>query len=383
MKKPFLPIRIVLQVLSVLLCIVLCVGVLVTAVLLDLRTLTSNDGMQSIIELVLSGDLNISMDAPVQQPQPAPQPQRPSSYIVSLGSTDDYADDVSGAFTIPDDLTDDDASGELEIPGDFEIPDDFEIPSEVLTDSNALIDFVYDTIQDSAGDEVDISHDQVQEFVERSTVMDYTSGKMNDYIQDAFNGSENTVITADELMNLFEENRELLEEVFDIEVTEEMQQTIRENVERAVEEEDLNGTVRTEINKVLDTSVPGTELSISDLMQTIGRLTRTEVVMSAVLFCVILMAMLFGLNYYNLGKGLGWISYAFTFIGAALAIPLFILQFGSSSLQLGNETVDSALQVVSNLTHMLAPIHYGILVAGVAMLAGSIVWRILHKLRIK
>lgn len=377
MKKPLFPVRIVLQVVSVLLCIVLGVGVLAGVVLLDLRTLTSNDGMQSIIELVLSSDIKISADAPTRQPQ------KSTSYIVSLGSTDDLLDDATSDETVGNDAGDFDLPGDFELPDDFEIPDDIEIPSDALTDPDVLVDFIYDTIKESAGDDVDISHDQVQEFIDQSTVMDYTSEKMNAYIQDAFNGTETTVITADEIMNLFEENRELIENVFDIEVTDEMQQTIRENVERAVEEEDLNATVRTEINKVLDTSVPGMDMSVSDLMQKIGRLTRKEVITKAIVFCVVVMLLLFAANYYNLGKGLGWISYAFLAIGIMLVTLLLILQFGASSLQFGNETVNSAVQMAGSLTGMLAPIHYGVLIAGVLMLAGSIVWRILHKLKLK
>lgn len=354
MKKPPIPVRILLQLVSFLLCITLGIGVLATAALLDLRMLTSEGGMQSIIDLVLSEYLSLSAHESTPQPQPQ---QRPSGYVVSLSSTD----------AVPDG----DPSG------DFALSDDLELPIDALTDSNALIDFVYDTISENAGDEVDISLDQVQEFVERSTVMEYTSEKINDYIQDALHGTDTALITTDEIMALLDENSALLQEIFDFEVTDEMRQAIRENVAHAVEEQDLNGTIREELDKVLDTSVPGVDVSVSALMQAVGKLTQMQTVLTMGFFCLILMLLLLAANYYAPGKGLGWSAGAFLFIGIILTAPLLVLRFGSSSLQLGGAAFASALQLATDMTGMLMPIHCGVLAAGFVMLVGSIVWRAL------
>lgn len=358
MKKPPIPVRILLQLVSFLLCVALGIGVLATAALLDLRVLTSDDGMQSLVDLVLSEFFSLSAHEPEQQPQ---LQREPSGYVVSLSSTD--------------------AAPDGDAAGDFVLPDDFELPIDALTDSNALVDFVYETISESAGDEVDISLGQVQEFVERSTIMDYTSEKINDYIQDAFHGTDTARITTDEIMAVLDENSALLREIFDFEVTDEMRQAIRENVAHAVEEQDLNGTIREGLNEVLDTSVPGVGLSVGTLMQSVEKLTQEQFIAKVAASCLVLVLLLFAANYYDPSNGLNWSAVAFVFVGDVLAIPVLILHFSSTSLHLGNEILDSILQMAGGMTDMLMPIHCGVLAVGIVMFLGSIVWRILRRRR--
>lgn len=352
-KKPHFMIRLLLQLVSFLLFIVLTVSLLATAVLLDLKALTSSGGVEAVINAFLgtgSSEPSPTAEVPVQSPT--------NEYLVSLSS-------YSGDYGIPDDI---------------QIPDDIEIPSDALTDSNILADFIMDIIQESAGDDVNVTHDQVQNFIDNSTVMDYTTNKVSGYVQDALNGTTTTVITADEIMSLLDENQALIEETFEITVTDEMKEEIRTNVTKAIEEEDLNGTIRQEIDNVMQQPIEGTDMTIQDIVELLGQITQTKVILSAVGLCLLLILLLFLANFYKLGKGLTWASFAFMIIGFPLAIVVYAMQNTVILQDLLGSEINSYISLISGLGDLLAPIHYGIAIAGVVMFVGSIVWRILARI---
>lgn len=346
-KKPHFMIRLLLQLVSFLLFIVLTVSLLATAVLLDLKALTSSGGVEAIINSFLgtgSSSASPTAEVPVQAPT--------NEYLVTLSSFD----------------------------GNYEIPDDIEIPSDALTDSNILADFIIDIIQNSTDEDVNITHDQVQNFIDNSTVMDYTTDKVSGYVQDALNGTASTTITADEIMNLLEENQTLIEETFEITVTDEMKAEIRTNVTKAIEEEDLNGTIRQEIDNVMQQPIEGTDMTIQDIVELLGQITQTKVILAAAGLCLLLILLLFLANFYKLGKGLTWASFAFMIIGFPLAIVAYVMQNTVILQDLLGSDMNSYISLVSGLGDLLAPIHYGIAIAGVVMFVGSIVWRILARI---
>lgn len=353
-KKPHFLIRMLLQLVSFVLFVVLTVSLLLTAVLLDLKALTSSGGIQAILNAFTSGSVTTSpsADAPVRN-----APQANGNYLVSLSSS----------------------TGDFQIPGDFEVPDDFEIPSDALTDSSALSDFILQVIQDSTEEDLDITHDQVQNFIDNSTVMDYTSDLVSGYVEDALNGTTNTVISADDIMNLLNENQTLIEETFQITVTDEMKENIRTNVTKAIEEEDLNGTIRQEIDKVMQQPIEGTDMTIEDIVQLLGQITQTKVILAAAGLCLLLILLLFLANFYKLGKGLTWASFSFMFIGFPLAAVVYLMQNTIMLQDLLGSEISNYISLISNLGNVLAPIHYGIAIAGVVMFVLSIVWRILAR----
>lgn len=337
-RKPLLPIRLLMQFLSVITCLVLTVSLLATAILLDMKLLTSAGGMQTIITAFLSGSSNSEPSAALPG----------NGYIVSLGSSDSPLNDIA-------------------------------LPVDALTDSNILTDYIYDIIQNSTDEEITITKEQVETFINESTIKDYTAEKAASYVSDAINGEETTTISVDEIMDLFEENQALMEEHFDITVTDEMKTELRTQVDRVIEEEDLNGTIRQEINNILEQPIVGTDYTVKDIMTAIGRITADRVIFSAIGLCLLLIALLMLLNYYKMSKGLSWISSSFISVGLMLTIPLFIIRSTPELLVRIIPQAAGLAQTVTDLTSIITPVHYGILILGVVMLILSIVWRILAK----
>jgi hypothetical protein len=330
-RKPHIALRIGMQLLSFVLCMVLCVALIATVVLADLNMLTSSGGIKQLITSVLL-------------PNQAPHSPRPM-----LGMAGDPIDPGMLGGTLPEGVEDAIASG----------------------DSNAIVDMLYETMKEMLGEEVPITKEQLQTFVEESTVTDYIAEKAAGYAEDIINGTENTQITAEELVDLLEENKELIEQTFEVEITEEAMAEIEANVTTIVEENDINGTIRAEINNVMESAgAEGSGIPLAQIMEIVRLLSQNTVMYSAIGACVVLILLLCGANFYNIPAGMTWAAVPCILIGGILAAPIAVLQLMPSIL--------GELAAFAPMVNVLAPIHYAVPVTGLVLLIGSIVWRIVR-----
>lgn len=331
--KPSFPIRILIQTLSVVLCLLLVLCLLCTAVVLDLKVLTSSGNLQTLFTALTTDTAS----------QPSVQaPVAGSGYLVKLSSSS--------------------LSGDLDIPGD------------ALTDSGLLTDYIYDIIQGTVGEDSEVTYDQVQSFIDQSTIMDFASEKTSSYIQDALNGQSSTTITTDELMDLFEENQALMEEHFNITVDDEMKANLESQIQKVVEEDDLNGALRQQIDNAMSTPIAGTDLTAQQLLEAIGQLTQAKVIVAMIGLCLVLVIGLMALNLYNLPMGLSWSGIGCLGAGLLLSVPLMVL--GSSDM-LSQSLPQTAASLVPVVISAISPVHYSIACLGLVMIVSSVVWRIL------
>jgi hypothetical protein len=209
--------------------------------------------------------------------------------------------------------------------------------------------------------------------VENSTVTDYIADKAAGYAEDIINGTENTLITAEELVQLVEENKSLIEETFEIEITEEQMEEIKTNVTTIVEENDINTTIRTEINNTMESAMSSageTGIPLAEIMQIVRMLSQDTVLYMAIGACVLLLLLLCGVNFYNIPGGLTWAAVPCIFIGGILAAPVMILQMTPSIL--------GEFASFAPMINVLAVNHYAAPIIGLVLLIGSIVWRIVR-----
>lgn len=339
-QKPAFPLRLLLQILSGLLCLILFVSLIVTAIVLDVRTLTNSGNLRAIVSTLLSA---------------APSASSPSvdrvgtSHLVPLSSTDSGLDS------------------------------DIELPTASLTDASLLTDYIYDIIRASTDEDTTVTRDQVQDFINQSTIRDYTSEKIASYLSDSISGQQTTVITSDELMALFEENSALMEDHFDIAVTDEMKANLRTQVEKAVEEDDINGNFRQGIDNALEQPIEALDgLTINDLMAALGELTGTRVISEFLLPCLVMIGILMALNFYNLPMGLTWSGISCLAAGGLLSVAVMAL--GSADILAMVESAQLAA-TIRQMLDIVTPVHYGMAIVGILMIAGSVVWRVLFRKR--
>lgn len=378
-RKPHIVLRMLMQILSFALCICLVACLMVSAVLVDVRMLTSSGSIQTIIKAYLSSSGNKDNTS-------ADFVHKEQNYLFAL---DDYTPgdfELPDDFDIPDDIeTPDDIEipGGIELPGGFEIPDDIqipdniEIPSDIFTNPSALTDYIYEIVNEVAGDDVQITQEQVQEIVNNSTLTEFISDKAASYADDILSGTEMTTITTEEIMQLIDENQTLIEDTFQIEVTEEIKETIRTQVDVAIEENDLNGTIRQQITNVTEQPISeNSDLTLGDIMLIIGQVTQNSVIAVCLGLCLFVILLLVVLNFYNLPMGLTWASLACLFIGGILSAPIVALQVNPTLLTTLMPEMAQWESLIGNTAGVFAPVHYGIAIFGFVLLVASIVWRI-------
>lgn len=351
-KKPHIVLRILLQLLSFVLCIVLTASLLGTVVLADLNHLMSAGGIKQIINAVLI---------------PASAPQRLTPAVGALGVSMDDASPVPG-FTIP---------------GDLELGD---IPEDLLTGGSSeenigsVIDWIYEELEKASEEPLPITREQVQAFVVESTVSEFVADKLAGYADDFINGTENTSITTQEIMDLLEENTKLIEKTFEVEITEDVRQQMTASVEKVVAENDLNTVIREQVfESVKDTineSTAGVGMRWEEIQPMLQLVSSDMVLYSAVGMCLVLMMLLCLLNFYNVPAGLTWIAVPGILIGAIVTAPLAALQAAPELL--AGLVPAQITSIVASFAGVLMPIHGAVLVMGMALLLISIVWRVIR-----
>ena len=338
-RKPHIALRIGMQLLSLVLCMLLCVSLVAVVFIADANMLTSSGGIKQLISAVLL-------------PRQTPSAPRPMAAAVVLSADSGQIDPSLLYGTLPQD--------------EGGLPD-------ASGDSSVLVDILYNTIQDMMGDEMPITKDQLQDFMENSTVSDYIAEKAAGFTDDILSGTENTQITAEELTQLMEENKSAIEQAFDVTITDEQMTEFKANISAVMEEQDINNTIRTEINTALDAATSEMEeagIPLSQIMEGVRLLTQDSVLYGAIGICVLLILLLCGANFYNIPAGMTWAAVPCIVLGGILSLPIALLQLMPSVL--------GELAGFASMVNVLAPIHYAVPITGLVLLIGSIVWRVVR-----
>lgn len=350
-ERPPMALRAFMQIGCFFLCLIMVVMLLASVLVLDLRRLTSADGLEVLINGIFSGaGLSDSADLPTKSPV-APQ------YIAGYQATplSDYDIDVN------------------------------DIPPDVITgfdqeDMDTLVDVIYEAIQEELEEELPFTVDELQEFMKESNASEFVSEKMAGFAQDFINGTENTTITSDELMGLLEENEQLLEEKLNISLTEETKTSIRNELEQVVDVENLSGTIRDSVNEAMEESLQGSLgvdlATIRDLLQ---QVITAKALWTLLGICLVILALLCALNYYNLGAGFTWASAAGILVGWLVCLPLNAVDILLETLVEVDPEMAGMMISMDTFFAPIAPIHYGLLYGSLAVFVLSIVWRIVAR----
>lgn len=408
--KPHILIRIPLQLLSFVISIALFATTLAGALVLDVQQLTSSGGITQLINTAMS----ILTGAPAHVTQPQPFISGVNDWTIHYDETDtgifvngsySVIVDENGNTVIVDEegnVVDSSSLGDFYIDengnlilGDPDIDlDDFlgggdldigldDIPEDILNGGNTeagvegLIDWIYDQVADSAGEELPISKEQLQNFVADSSVSDFLGDKLAGFADDYINGTNNTTITADDLLGLLEENEEALKEHLQIELSPETKEEIHASLDQLVQDTGINEIIREEVFGAVDEMIQETTASIGVNMDDIRFLLQiltSEVMRWTVIgINAALLLLLCLLNFYNVPAGLTWAAFPCILSGSILSAPLFLLEnmnFAGEGAQL--------VSMISSFTNIFKPIHFGLLAIGAGLMILSIVWRIIR-----
>lgn len=357
-KKPPVAVRVLLGLVSVILCLALFCTTVVTMVVTDLKVLTSKDSLQTIItQLVFA----------------TPKKNSPVYLFQAAG--------VGGVRL-----------------------DDAEISEGAQEEGSStqfVVDFLYDYLKEEMGEEMEISKEEVGALLEESTIPEFLSDKMSSMVSDIITGESTTEITKDEILELVEENKQIIEDVIGEELPEEAIEQIVTKVEEVNVAETVKDVVEVQLGLKPDPSNPeadGTASApvikenviqgvlsgkntvddvinggIPTMLVLLREITATTMILSLLGVCLVLIGLLFAANYWKLhaalrGAGITLMIAALPFVAATVAVQAVPALFA-----------DPAMKVVALVIQTTGVVSFGTFGAGLAMLIGSIVWGCLRK----
>lgn len=359
-KLPF-GLRFLFGFLSTILSVALFATAVVAIVLADIRVLTSEDNLQVIISHVMFG-------TPIQK----------------NGSVAPQA------------------------VGGMKLEETNSSSSEV---QQLIVDALYNFFGEQYGEEIPFTEEDVQELLDQSTLPDFLSGKMAGIMSDIYTGDITTTITGEEVAQLLEENKTLIEDTFGIEVSEEYLTQIVEKVEEmdmtgmvqnvllgkpVVGEGDAEGGELENENAVLSINSPlladgvikalvSGQVSFADIMSggipvilaAVRELTSAEALLAVLGVCAVLIALLFVVN-------LKQLHVAFRYVGVtAMAAGLPFAAASVAAFAVPSLFVGTLLSIVYLGLTLTAGVSIGVFVGGLALFVVSIVLSVIYKKNLK
>jgi len=342
------PLKILLGLVAFVLCIVMFVVTVAGALVIDLRVMTSEGGIKEILtQLIL--------------------PAKPTaSDRLSVGMTLTAASPAPGTGA---------GTGETE---------------EM---SNFLIDAAFDILHQQFGEDIPITKEQVGSFLEQSTAKDFLAEKISGVMDDLLNDTNTTTITREEIMDLVKDNKQLIEQTFDVTISDDMLDEMEQALEEVeifdeLEDKGFAGIVTESIVGSGNEDAAGAleemqeaVAAFKQAMSVIGQITADSTLFAVIGAFVVLFLLVFLVNF-SLPKTLSDTGIVLTFAGLILSAPNFLYDSGVLNTVLPSEAV-GVLSMVGGVFAAIKVVHFSILGTGVALIVLAIVAKILKNNRQK
>lgn len=287
--------------------------------------------------------------------------------------------------------------------------------------TEGLVGFLYEGLKDFMGEDMTMTQEELEAVVEQSTMKDFISDKAAGLVTDYIMGEVTTTIDGEEIKQLLEENKELIEQVTGQPLPEEMVEQIVQVVEtnevvQKLETEGLAGFIEelggalpeggetpdgalggllkpkdpnalgNQMAEIFDneglagtianisSTLTGGQLegigSISDVLTLLRSVTSVGVLLGGIGICLVLIAAIILINIKQLGKGLRRSGHPLMWAGSPFLMNLVVLLvpslFDPKTLAFLPGTVTGFLPLVRHVLLMT------IVVNGVAFCLGLV-----------
>ena len=361
-KKQPVGVRILLGFVSFLLCVCLFVTTLAAILILDVRVLTGKQQLQNLIS-----DALFSTVAPPR----AMASGRPGA---------------AGAAVRP--VTEKLAALRLAESNSGESAD------------KLLLQWGYEAFKDQFGGELPVSYDQVEDFFDRSTAKDFLADKVSSVINDIYNGTSTTTITNEEIRELLSENKELVEECFQIELSEEVIDTAVEWVEESGVTEyikpknleiilsggslddilsgsapdDAPAAGSENVGEILGNLTSGsTDVSVSEILALVRGITSTTVLACVIGVAAVLIGLLFLANLRRVYVAMIDSGVTFLLAGGLMLVPVFLSGMLTAMIE------GPAPMLIQKVLGMTVTVSGGTAGLGLVLIIGGIVVAVICK----
>lgn len=264
------------------------------------------------------------------------------------------------------------------------------VPEDVTQDGQALLAWVYDTLMEEYGEELEIAQEDVEAFLEESTLKEFVAEMSASLISDFYTGENTTTLDADTIRQLLEENAPLIEKHFGYT----MDPEVIDVITASIEANDLLSQIREEgVMGILTgggTTGGDSDVTIGDaqspeddpmamvtqVLESFRAATSSAALVGCIVLVVVCGVLIVVLNRRYIWRALRAIGNGLLF-GALPAVLLTVLALAAADLW---NTLFSEIPVVGKVIHviasMTAPVGISVLVVGVALDIAALVVRI-------
>ncbi|MBQ3542251.1 MAG: hypothetical protein IJA45_03900 [Oscillospiraceae bacterium] len=344
-KRRSAPVRILMGLIAFILCIVMFAVSVAGVLILNVRTAVSRDGIHKIVNQLVSG-------------KSAAGPVRPA---LAMGA---------GAYQ-----------------QDYPAEEDM---------GGMLVDWVYDVLKESFGEEMTATREQVQTFVAESTVKDLVADKVAGLVEDFYAGTSQTTITKDEITQMIQENKELIESQFGVVINQEALDAVdtmlkESEILEPLEEQGLLGYIEQSMAGGENPDEEGgaqdsvdAEASLAEVkqvMEIVRTVTSYEAVAVLVGAFVLLMVLLFFVTGCSFPATLADTGVVLLLVGLIYGLPTAACLFAPDVVSglLGQQTAG----ILNLIFGAVAGLNFTVLGLGFALIVAAIVVKIVLSVKAK
>ena len=247
--------------------------------------------------------------------------------------------------------------------------------------TNALVTWIYESLSEEYGEEMNLTLETVQQFVDESTLKDFIAEKGASLITDYYTGENTTAITEEEIQEQLEMNKDLIKETFDYEITEEKIQEITTKVVEndyiaQIQEEGIVNVVMGAVGG--NTSDPDDPSSAPanifvDLLETSRQVLNKQTVWMCIGICAVLLALILVTNIKQIWVGLNKAGITVLIAGALFLVPTMIIWNQPANWLDGPATLRMAGNLAREIMIMTAPVCIIATAVGAVLLITGIV----------
>lgn len=400
------PVRFLMGIIGFALCIVMFVTALTGIVLLDLRAMTSENGITTIIETLFTSGKKapatvrpgLAVGGMVRRAQDSMSDSTHveidanGNVVVNGEVVGSVGDMGNGNVTliVPNGNVTTDENGNVYVDGELlegaTMGEDGTVnmggqitvgPNAGGDSSDAIVDWVVGQLQDFTGGELPVTPEQIENFVEQSTIKDFIAEKVAGMVGDFYTGNITTTITMEEITQLVEENKALIQSEFGIEITEEHTEALKQIVEdtgilEQVQEQGIMGILGSVGGGLMDPGMMQQMQQIQMAVEIVRQVTSYTAIAAVGLIFLALAAILFCTTQFSWPATLADCGVVLMLASAIFVIPSTVFTNSPELVTelLGNPMLVKLAQTFFNAT---AGVNYGAFGVGVGLIVLAIV----------
>ena len=400
------PVRFLMGIIGFVLCIVMFVTALTGIVLLDLRAMTSENGITTIIETLLTSGKKapatvrpgLAVGGVVRRAEDSMSDSTHveidanGNVVVNGEVVGSVGDMGNGNVTliVPNGNVTTDENGNVYVDGELlegaTMGEDGTVnmggqitvgPNAGGDSSDAIVDWVVGQLQDFTGGELPVTPEQIENFVEQSTIKDFIAEKVAGMVGDFYTGNITTTITMEEITQLVEENKALIQSEFGIEITEEHTEALKQIVEdtgilEQVQEQGIMGILGSVGGGLMDPGMMQQMQQIQMAVEIVRQVTSYTAIAAVGLIFLALAAILFCTTQFSWPATLADCGVVLMLASAIFVIPSTVFTNSPELVTelLGNPMLVKLAQTFFNAT---AGVNYGAFGVGVGLIVLAIV----------